>query len=187
MNFIEVYDNTLTKEQCNAIVSWFEEQNHKIEGVTCDPLGQKTVDKSFKSDIEIPETYLSQDILPSQLIYPALCKGIEKYRQKYISSIDVMNPWRVNDEYNLQKYDGEEDGFKEWHCESSGLTTSYRILAWMIYLNQARSGTEFVNYRTVRPRTGRLVIWPSSWTHVHRSQLPNRGLKYIATGWVSFV
>jgi hypothetical protein len=187
MNFIEIYDNVLTKEQCNAIVSWFEEQSHKIKGLTYDYNGKLKVDNSFKSDIEIPETYLSADILPSQLIYPALCDGIERYKQKYISSIDVMNQWRVDDEYNLQKYDGEEDGFKKWHCESAGLTSCHRILAWMIYLNQAQSGTEFVHYRTVRPRTGRLVIWPASWTHVHRSQLPNRGLKYIATGWVSFV
>jgi len=187
MNFIETYDNALTKEQCNTIVSWFEEQNHKIKGLTYNGEGQRTVDKSFKSDIEIPETHLSQDILPSQLIYPALCDGIEKYRQKYISSIDTMSPWRLIDGYNLQKYDGEEDGFKKWHCESAGLSSCHRMLAWMIYLNNAKSGTEFVHYRTVRPKTGRLVIWPSSWTHVHRSQLPNRGLKYIATGWCAFI
>ena len=187
MNFIEIYDNTLTKEQCNTIVSWFEEQNHKMEGLVYSPDGQRIVDKRFKSDIEIPETYFSTNRLPSQLIYPALCKGIGKYRQKYTSSIDAINSWEIEDVYNLQKYDGKEDGFKRWHCESGSLTTSHRILAWMIYLNQAQSGTEFVNYRTVRPKTGRLVVWPASWTHVHRSQLPNRGLKYIATGWVSFV
>ena len=34
-------------------------------------------------------------------------------------------------------------------------------------------------------KKGRLVIWPASWTHFHRSE-PNKGLKYIISGWYSF-
>ena len=63
---------------------------------------------------------------------------------------------------------------------------SLRVLAWMFYLNDAKCGTEFMNYPTVSAKMGRLVIWPAGWTHLHKGVTPNRGLKYITTGWCSF-
>ena len=35
-------------------------------------------------------------------------------------------------------------------------------------------------------KAGRLVIWPSAWSHPHKGVTPNKGLKYIATGWYCF-
>ena len=56
---------------------------------------------------------------------------------------------------------------------------------WMFYLNNAQSGTDFMNFSTVKAKRGRCVIWPAFWTHYHRSTL-NKGLKYITSGWMSF-
>ena len=60
-------------------------------------------------------------------------------------------------------------------------------MAWMFYLNNAKSGTEFRNYPTVGAKMGRCAIWPSGWTHVHRGGTPNKGLKYIVTGCISYL
>ena len=58
----------------------------------------------------------------------------------------------------------------------------------MIYLNYAKSGTEFPYYnKTIRAKKGRLVLWPSQWTHIHKGVTPNVGVKYIATGWYGYV
>ena len=43
-----------------------------------------------------------------------------------------------------------------------------------------------MNYPTVNAKMGRCVIWPAAWTHVHRGVTPNKGLKYIVTGWVTY-
>ena len=57
-------------------------------------------------------------------------------------------------------------------------------LAWMVYLNDAASGTEFpYQEMIVEPKEGRTVIWPAGWTHPHKGVTPNEGIKYIATGW----
>ena len=61
---------------------------------------------------------------------------------------------------------------------------SLRVLAWMFYLNDAKSGTEFLNYPKVKAKKGRGIVWPAFWTHVHRSEA-NKGVKYIVTGWGS--
>ena len=84
--------------------------------------------------------------------------------------------------YNLQKYE-EGEGFFSLHNEQSG-SYPYRLLAWMVYLNDAKSGTEFpYQEMIVEPKEGRTVIWPAGWTHPHKGVTPNEGTKYIATGW----
>ena len=55
-----------------------------------------------------------------------------------------------------------------------------------VYLNNAQSGTDFMHFSNVRAKMGRCVIWPAFWTHLHKGVIPNKGLKYIITGWASF-
>ena len=57
----------------------------------------------------------------------------------------------------------------------------------MFYLNDAKSGTDFMYHSTVQGKLGRCVIWPATWDYTHRSQLPNEGLKYIVTGWLNYL
>jgi len=56
------------------------------------------------------------------------------------------------------------------------------------YLNDDFEGgeTEFL-YQGVRvkPEKGKTVIFPASYTHVHRGNPPIGGTKYIATTWAS--
>ena len=35
-----------------------------------------------------------------------------------------------------------------------------------------------------RPEEGKLVIWPSDWTYLHRGLPSPNETKYIATGWL---
>ena len=87
----------------------------------------------------------------------------------------------------MQRYDGNKEGYFSLHNEQSGMYP-YRMLVWMIYLNDAKSGTEFpYQNKTITPKTGRTVIWPASWTHPHKGVTPNIGIKYIATGWFYYL
>ena len=96
-----------------------------------------------------------------------------------------MEKWGVEDEFTLKKFEGEDEGFKVWHMEH-GKAVPYRILVWMFYLNDAQSGTEFFYYPKIESTKGRLVIWPAGWTHYHKGVTPNKGLKYLISGWYSF-
>jgi len=100
--------------------------------------------------------------------------------------LDYIEPGTFDDAFSFKKYETEEDGFHSWHTEAGGRFTSNRILAWMIYLNNAKSGTEFMHFPTIRAKMGRCIIWPAAFTHVHRSE-PNKGLKYVISGWISFM
>ena len=181
--FIEIYDDTLTQKECDIIISRFEKSSFLQEGKVSNKFGL-VVDHSYKKCTEIESPLFSQRDVISTIILPSLTSCVDKYYKKH-HALQYSAEHNIFNQYNVQKYETEDDGFKQWHTEHC-VSESRRILAWMIYLNDAKSGTEFMSYPTVQAKKGRCVIWPAGFTHTHRG-LPNKGLKYIATGWVSFV
>ena len=187
-SYIEIYDNALNKKECDILINQFEKSTPTtgMTGMGFAP--------HIKECLQLDDTFLSDGSIISNIVKPILIRYVDKYNQQYSKLLERTGPWKYNDNYSFQKYETEDDGYKAWHCEHAyakgydGLEgASRRILAWMFYLNNAKSGTEFMQYPTVRARMGRCVIWPAGWTHVHRGVIPNKGLKYIITGWVSLV
>ena len=180
-NFIETYDTPQVWKDniCESIISFFEKKYiPKSSGLKAFNRNRQKVCSTMTLDF-------GQDWDINDSVYFFVKEGIDKYRNKYdyLKRIDKISQWRLSPSYNIQRYDGEQEGFFSLHNESSG-SYPYRILAWMVYLNDAECGTEFpYQDRTVTPKIGRTVIWPAAWTHPHRGVTPNVGLKYIATGW----
>ena len=58
------------------------------------------------------------------------------------------------------------------------------------YLNDVQGPggeTEFLFQQVkVKPRQGKLILFPPFWTHEHRGVTLDQGVKYIATTWVVF-
>lgn len=81
------------------------------------------------------------------------------------------------------------EGYHVWHAENLERSVVNRIATFIIYLNDVHEGgeTEFL-YQSLRvkPETGKLVIWPVSYTHTHRGNPPLKETKYIMTGWLEF-
>ena len=80
-------------------------------------------------------------------------------------------------------------GYHVWHSEDAGVLFRDRLLVFILYLNDVEEGgeTEFLYlHKRVKPKTGRLLIWPAGFTHTHRGNPPLKGSKYIITGWVEF-
>ena len=179
-SYIECYDDALTKEECRILISLFE-KGKKIPGYTYYN-GERVVDSDIKKSIELDALNLYDGSSLSAIVYRALAPCINKYQEKY-NNLNNISFWECDSVFTFQKYDGEDEGFKGWHTEH-GMGTANRIAVWHFYLNDAESGTEFMSYPTINAKIGRCVIWPASWTHVHRSA-PNKGLKYIISGWMS--
>ena len=80
------------------------------------------------------------------------------------------------------------EGYHVWHVEQS-LKYNKRAMAFTIYLNDVEEGgeTEFL-YQSIRvkPKTGRIVIWPAGFPFVHRGNSPISNEKYLITSWMLF-
>ena len=181
-SFIEVYDDALTEEECSLLIDQFEKDPRQADGVM-NVDGHEIVDAAIKKCKQL-SLKLDDNSIISKISGPALRSCVKEYHQKY-DVLENTNTWRIDPGYNVQKYETPEEGYNRWHCEySPAPKVNLRIGAWMFYLNDAESGTDFKNFPTIDAKIGRCVIWPAFWTHMHRSH-PNKGLKYILTGWLS--
>ncbi|HEX9625714.1 MAG TPA: 2OG-Fe(II) oxygenase [Acidiferrobacterales bacterium] len=91
--------------------------------------------------------------------------------------------------YNLQRYRPGE--YYHWHVDSGPGEFMTRQLVAIWYLNDVPGpggATEFaLQDLGVQPEEGKLVLFPPFWTHIHRAQAMESGVKYIATTWLCFV
>jgi hypothetical protein len=188
-NFIEVYENALSTEFCEHVINQFE--LHFEKGATSRREIREGVMSHLKSD-EI--LYLHQEHIEltpfkeqntKALIWDAVQKCFDEYRFKYslLSDISIRAT-----QLKMQRI-GEGQGYHVWHCEQSDVACSDRVLVFMVYLNtlseKACGETEFL-YQQIKlnPEEGKVVLWPSAFTHIHRGNpVYNGECKYIITGW----
>lgn len=179
---LEVYKNALSSKECQTIIRAFENDERKEKGT----VGMNTVVDTVKMSTDLQCNFsVSEFATYNEIIQPILDEYIDKFVDKY----DILNNismWDLWDGYNIQKYDDGE-GYFVLHCEHERIVP-LRIMAWMIYLNDAQCGTEFPYLNTtLKAQEGTLAIWSAGWTHAHKGVTPNKGLKYIATGWYSML
>ena len=187
-DFLEVYDYENSKSNCEQICSYFDEV-YNISDQSSKSSGLSYFNKKRQKICDTKSFNFGEDWACNEIVYSFISDSISSYVKKY-SFLETLNKgahWRLCPSYNIQRYIGEEEGFFNLHNENSG-SHPYRMLVWMVYLNDAKCGTEFpYQEKTVTPKTGRTVIWPAGWTHPHVGVTPNQGTKYIATGWFYFL
>ena len=181
-DFIETYDFGLELD-CQKVINFFERVYDEGKSRTG---GLKFFNKNRQKICATETLSFAEDLEINELVYFFVGQAIDKYSNDY-TFLNVNKSWRLSPSYNIQRYDGDKEGYFSLHNEASG-SYPYRMLAWMVYLNDASSGTEFpYQNMTIQAKTGRTVIWPAAWTHPHRGVIPNVGVKYIATGWFYYL
>lgn len=220
-DFIEVFEDALSPEQCAAVIARFEQGREYGPGHVGSGYFPDIKDSS---DLMISGRQGWQDVenAINQAVLGALIRYVRQYRyallapmmlqlqdpatgvQRRIQADDVdrmdaaalqrllravFRPGQIN----LQRYTAGKGGYPYWHCEhypkDARCETLHRTLLWTIYLNDgfAEGETEFFyQQRKIAPKTGSLLIAPTSFTHTHRGNTPKGGDKYIATSWVLF-
>ncbi len=177
-NFIETY-SILNKDECKRIVESFEEDERTIPGLT--GVG---VCPDYKKSTDLPCDFNDDDKWGSynEVVLLPLLEAKDKYVKKYENIMSKGPAFVLDRRYNIQRYKEGEGFFSEHHEHCQYFP--YRMLAWSLFLNDAECGTYFTYYDKVIPAVGgNLIIFPAFWMHMHRGVVPNKGLKYIATGW----
>ena len=183
-NFIEGYVNALTSEECATIISYMNEEGRLTPGRVKEPnTGKDIVFKEYKDSLDVKMNFREKGEI-NEILLNSLTKCISLYTRKH-PQMNNIDYWEVDSFYNLQKYNPGQC-FASSHCENASIVTSYRVLAWMYYLNTVKDGggTQFDNYEiAVEAVEGRCLIWPAYWTHFHHGIVSKTETKYIATGW----
>ena len=101
------------------------------------------------------------------------------------SQLDIaaFNPMISNHIMNAEP----TEGYHDWHSVSNNIACANRTLVWSVYFNDLEGSgeTEFLYQKQkINPKAGRVLIFPGSFTHLHRGNPPYKA-KYIATGWLA--
>ena len=192
-NFISIYDNALTSEECKSLIDYFESDDEywslKQDGMMLgDNINKEWKDSQDRTMTMFLDGYF-QNNLVNEIIANSINTHIENYKEEN-PEVNMLNSWAIRNEYNLQKYE-PCGGYHKLHCENYN-TGDYHsnVLVWMYYLNTVKEGggTYFSNYDLkINAVEGRLVLWPPYWTHMHKGVVSKTSHKYIATGWFCLV
>ena len=169
-DFIGVWDNVFDSNFCQWAINYFNTTSFVAHRNYVHQQDKQVVLHAFSPG---EANYIQQGV--------DYCLG--QYMEKY--------PYLANFTYSsgnvlLQKTEPKE-GYHHFHCEDSTWEAKTRTLAWTVYFNDLEESgeTEFLYQQVkLKPKAGRVAIWPGSFTHLHRGNPPSE-TKYIATGWYS--
>ena len=184
-DFVWGKSGSLKESFCSHVINRFD----TAEGVYKGRIGQnKRVDLKMKVTTDFclngREDWAEED----KTFCAALKEGLSEYAS-YLAQIHpgcIPNHYRLKDTgYKLQRY--EPDGFYDWHNDWMIDRNGSRIIVFMWYLNSLKEEdggyTEFVDGTRVQPECGKLLLFPATWSYLHRGY-PPKVRKYLCNGWV---
>ena len=186
----EVKPGSFIFERPGALpAAWCEEMIRRFEAhpeqQNAGRIGQvQNLDQGIKKtmDLVVSDKEDWKDV--DQVLFRCLAAALKEFRETF-----PYFKGRFKDMgYQIQRYVPGE--YYHWHIDGGSHEFSQRQLVALWYLNDVPGPggeTQFIYQDvSVRPEQGKLVLFPPFWTHEHRANLLQQGVKYIATTWVVF-
>tara|TARA_R110000796_G_scaffold1802_1_gene7355 strand:- start:856 stop:1449 length:594 start_codon:yes stop_codon:yes gene_type:complete len=185
-NFIGVYDNYITEQECNKAINLYEDQN-KFNN-TINRMGFEKASILQKQDQQYFAAPNNIDVWWESL--KPMMVNFDLAWNHYVQHTGASDAYGVPFHFTDLKIQKTlpTEGYHVWHIEhGKGFSNEARAFVFSIYLNDVEEGgeTEFLHFsKRVKPKTGRIVIWPAGFPYIHRGNSPLSGEKYILTSWM---
>ena len=182
-DFIWVKDNVLTSDFCKHCIERFERDETMSDG--CVGSG---IRKDIKDTKDVMVTTSGLWPKEDEIFSNSLTKCLHEYMD-YLNEIaptfEVSGHEYYDTGYQIQRYEPDA-GYRWHHDDNVTQSQEQRSMTFIWYLNTIKVDgyTEFVDGTRVRAKEGRIVIFPSGWTFLHRGYPPKNQRKYICTGWL---
>jgi hypothetical protein len=193
-----LYDRSsvLTPQFCNHLVNHFDEDDRKHLG----SVGEGRIDDKVKTSVDLNITDFPEYHNENLRLKKALDSAVQDYKHLLEDANERVFPFYdcapgvKNTGFQIQRTD--PGGFYTWHSdehwyslyekETRTVETYMRGLTYIFYLNDITEDgyTEFIDGTKIQPKKGYYLIFPSTWTYLHRGYPPKSETKYIATGWI---
>ena len=193
--YVYIEDNVFNPEFCKHVINKFENDSRPEWGVTGG--GQNF---SIKKSKDLRITDLPDWQQEDGIFHETLQYGINQYNSHLNLKINLISrttnlPIRLNAVQNAHGNTCTDCGYQiqktlpgdgyTWHDDFQvNAANGIRHLTFIFYLNDVDEGwTQFYHGDQVEPKTGRLLMFPSTWTYLHQGYPPKQN-KYIVTGWI---
>jgi len=185
-NFVGVYDNYITEQECQKAIKLYENQNKFNK--TVNRIGGENASILKKQDQQYFANGDNIDVWWQDL--KTMMFNFDIAWNHYIKNVGADDAYGVPFHFTTLKIQKTlpTEGYHVWHIEhGQGYGNEARAFVFSIYLNDVKEGgeTEFLHFsKRVKPKTGRIVIWPAGFPYLHRGNPPLSGEKYILTSWI---
>lgn len=171
---VEVYDNVISYPQsvidiANSMEGWRDAEVYEY--------GSDGVNKSYRSNMILD---LNGDNYTSHPVFTYVNDIVEEYLKDYCDRYEVE--YSFLEPSQLLCYDVGQ--YYKRHFDTG--PEFPRVISALLYLNDIEKGGEtyFINFDTyIKPRAGRLVIFPSNYAYTHEALPPLTGSKYVIVFW----
>ena len=197
-NYILELPNFVPPELCNEIVRRFENDTRKKHvPVSYTVCGKKYMAGKFSKEIVMVDHKEYEDLLKPvhELFFDIYDKYLEHLDKnfKHLNNSEYVHPYtrevksekKVGIRSGLVLHKIDKGQLYSWHHDHDWYSKD-GFIQMIIYLNtleQHEGGhTEFVNGRKVRPEIGKVLVYPRSWTFLHKgNEILGNNPKYICT------
>lgn len=181
-DYIKVYDEALSADFCSRLVVGFEHATDM----------QRRNGRGVREGLELSAwTELNIGTLADQAFLGFFLSQIETFLARYNSELKLSIPVPSRprtDKLSMKRYrSGGQDQFQPHFDAVDVVSSRYMVFLW--YLNTVEQGgeTEFCDLGIkVKPRTGRLLMFPPYWMFQHAGRAPISGDKYILSTYLMF-
>jgi len=190
MEFVYEVENNLPASLCEEIIRRYKDDDGKI--VT--PVFKNEINTNIRDTKMLSITGKNEWNDIDTILHEKLTEGIKQYKQ-YMSRYclpavaDTIFEGSRDQGYHIQET--TKNGFYNWHIDERrpDKHNIYRFLTCIWYLNTLDEDdggcTEFWGGKKIRPRQGTLLLFPSTWSYVHRgAPVKNDVNRYTCTTWL---
>lgn len=191
LDYVKVYDDVLTDGMCNELISNFENFNKQTSPFFTYRKSEWNEDYRQFHEFDIVRVQQFSHMLDP------LYKTAQNMFTRYNKECGRFFPEKTGfEDLRIKRYDANGMDQFGWHTDVGNYASARRFLVMFFYLNDVEEGgeTDFQfsgDYSkepvfTVKPKRGRMVIFPPMWMFPHRGRTPISGSKYIISTYAHY-
>ena len=181
--WIKTYPKIFSKEECTGLIEWFEILDESKQLVQTKLEGHREFDEVNLNDFREQSLKVQLDV------YKRFDDILEKYKQDvrvHKKALPEKSAW---EEIRIKRYRSGVGNFLD-HVDVGDYISARRFLVFFVYLNDVKEGgeTEFPTLDLqVSPECGTILVFPATWTFLHRGNVPISNDKYILGSYKHYV
>ena len=188
--YIYINKHSLAPELCKDIIDIYEKTQNKYRACTVSGVNQdvyKAIQCSAEN-ITDPKWPVIHKFLQKELV-----RNVKTYAKILDTQIGDGNTFQhitdsiIYNKFNINKYECKHEGKYDYHTDRYIEMNQERQITFIWYLNDVAEGgeTEMKGTMRIKPESGKLLLFPSTWTYPHCSLKTISNDKYIIVGWLN--
>ena len=178
--FIKIYDDIVDPNVCRNAIELFNKDNSVVR-----------LEKPQMSSLNMTISSEKDKDHDWSVVQSETIRAIRACAQQYAMEVKVDKLWPTEnslEQIKMHKFSAEDGDSFPTHIDVGNYDSARRFATFVIFLNDSEEGVYFdtLDYK-VTARTGRIMMFPSSWQYPYSDLPPSTDDKYMITTYLHYV